>query len=87
MMSLISAVSPHLHRPLGQLAGVVLQLVGEASAGLGAQLLSPVHVAAVTRVPLVESLQVDKLGLVVGSLLGSVKLTPGVSHLDLEPFV
>ena len=86
-MSLISAVSPHLHCPLGQLAGVVLQLVGEAGAGLGAQLLSPVHVAAVARVPLVESLQVDKLGLVVGSLLGSVKLTPGVSHLDLDLLV
>ena len=70
----------NLHCPLGELAGVVLQLVGEAGSRLGAELLSPVHVAAVTRVPLIEGLQVDKLGLIVGSLLGSIKFTPALSH-------
>ena len=80
----MSVTLSNLHCPLGQLAGVVLQLIGEAGPGLGAQLLSPVHVAAVARVPLIESLQIDKLGLIVRSLLSSVKLTPGLLHLDLE---
>ena len=70
----------NLYCPLGELAGVVLQLVGEAGARLGAELLPPVHVAAVTRVPLIESLQVDKLGLIVGSLLGSIQFTPNKSR-------
>ena len=76
----------NLHCPLGELAGVVLQLVSEAGSGLGAELLSPVHIAAVTRVPLIESLQVDKLRLIVRSLLGSIKFTPALSHSVHELF-
>ena len=55
-LSRIIFLFSNLHCPLGELAGVILQLVGEAGSRLGAELLSPVHVAAVTRVPLIESL-------------------------------
>ena len=50
-----------LNCPLGQLAGVVLQLVGQDGSALGVQLLSPVDVAGVARVPLVQRLYVHEL--------------------------
>ena len=52
----ISSGQDTLRRPLGQLAGVVLELVSEHGSSLGVQLLSPVHAAAVAGVPLVEGL-------------------------------
>ena len=42
-----------LRRPLGELARVVLELVGEHGAALRVQLLAPVDAAAVAGVPLV----------------------------------
>merc|ERR1719516_784379 len=54
-----------LNCPLGQLAGVILQLGGQTGSSLRVQLLSPVNVSSVSGVPLVESFQVDELRLVV----------------------
>ena len=71
-----------LNCPLGQLAGIVLQLRGQTGSSLRVQLLSPVnlfqkyleyeiknvwrtYVSSVSGVPLVESFQVDELGLVI----------------------
>ena len=57
--------------PLGQLASVVLQLVGKDSSALGVQLLPPVHAAAVPGIPLIQGFQVHKLNLTAGALIWS----------------
>ncbi len=55
-----------LYSPLGQLAGVVLELVGQDCAALHVELLPPVDAARVLRVPLVQRLDVHVESLVVG---------------------
>jgi hypothetical protein len=50
-----------LDGPLGQLAGVVLQLVGQDGTALRVQLLAPVDIAGVARVPFVQRLDVHEL--------------------------
>ena len=49
-----------LNGPLGQLAGVVLQLIGQDGASLRVQLLPPVDVSGKLRVPLVQGLHVHE---------------------------
>ena len=87
-----SEASIYLNCPLSQLASIVLQLAGQTSSSLRVKLLPPVnlkwevwnkfqflqitHISAVSRVPLVESLEIDELNIVAWSLLNSVQLTP-----------
>merc|ERR1719300_184357 len=65
-----------LDRPLGQLARVVFQLVGQAGSSLSVQFLSPVKVSSKSRVPFIECLQVDKLNLIIRTQLCSIQFTP-----------
>ena len=67
-LEVVSPGQDALDSPLGQLAGVVLQLIGEHSTTLGVQLLSPVHTTTVSGVPFVQSFQVDKLNLATSAL-------------------
>ena len=67
-LEVISARQDALDGPLGQLARVVLQLIGQHSAALRVQLLTPVNASTVSRIPLVQSFQVHKLDLASGAL-------------------
>ena len=67
-LEVVSPSQDALDSPLGQLARVVLELVGQHSAALGVQFLTPVDAAAVPRIPLVQSFQVDELDLTASAL-------------------
>ena len=58
-----------LNGPLGQLAGVVLQLIGQDGASLRVQLLPPVDVSGKLRVPLVQGLDVNEEDILLGIAL------------------
>lgn len=58
-----------MNRPLGKLARVVLQLVGQDGASLSVQLLTPVNVSGVPRVPLVQGLDVHEEDILLGIAL------------------
>merc|ERR1719495_1775602 len=73
-LDLIRAGKDGLHGPLGQLAGVVLQLVGQYSTTLSVKFLAPINSAGEPRIPFVERLDVDELHFVVGALLNGVQL-------------
>ena len=75
-----------LNRPLGQLACVVLQLIGQHSTALGVQLLPPVDAATVTGIPLIQSFQVDKLDF-TASALNEEELQNKIRRIDLRPAV
>ena len=67
-LEVVSPGQDALDGPLGQLARVVLQLVGQHGATLGVQLLPPVDAAAAPGIPLVQSFQVDELDFTASAL-------------------
>ena len=67
-LEVVSPGQDALDGPLGQLACVVLQLVGQHRATLGVQLLPPVDATAASGIPLVQSFQVDKLDFTASAL-------------------
>ena len=72
-----------LDGPLGQLARIILQLVGQHGTALGVQLLPPIDAAAIAGIPLVQSFQVDKLDF-TASALGKIclKLSGLIINID-----
>ena len=80
-LQVVGSSQDALDCPLGELASVVLQLVGEHRAALRVQLLAPVHSAAAPGVPLIQCFQVDELGLAIGPLeTGKMIIRSGASE-------
>lgn len=77
---LIRAGQQCLHRPLGELARVIAQLVGQDRAALRVQLLPPLDPVGDLRVPLVQRLDRQELVLVVRALHHGVVLATGDQH-------
>lgn len=71
----------NLHGPLGELARVIPQLVGEHGAALCVQLLPPLDPVGQLGVPLVQRLDREELRLVLGALHHGVVLTARHQHL------
>ena len=87
-LQVVSSSQDALDCPLGELASVVLQLVGEHRAALGVQLLAPVHSAAAPGVPLVQRFQVDELGLAIGPLeTDKMMIRSGASELNRHAYL
>ena len=87
-LQVVSSSQDALDCPLGELASVVLQLVGEHCAALGVQLLAPVHSAAAPGVPLVQRFQVDELGLAIGPLeTDKMMIRSGASELNRHEYI
>lgn len=71
----------YLNSPLGELAGVVPQLVGEHGSALRVELLPPLHSVSYLRVPLVQRLDSQELRLALRALHHCVVLATGYQNL------
>lgn len=59
-LDLVAAGEDCLHGPLGQLASIVFEFVGQNGAALSVQLLPPLNAARKARIPLVQSLPKER---------------------------